>query len=142
MTATKQLCTISGRDRFERGKRLHGSAGASHSRDRENPFRLNRFGVALNPLFLSTGECAIGIDSFGARQFLFIVKNSPESRLRPTRGDGTGYSRYACALEHSRCLGSGSVSGDFALITGFDVEIVRLKPDLRQSQDFMGEMSG
>ena len=35
----KRPCTISGRDRFERGKRLHGSAGASHSRDRENPFR-------------------------------------------------------------------------------------------------------
>ena len=35
---TKRPCRISGRDRFERGKRLHGSAGASHSRDRENPF--------------------------------------------------------------------------------------------------------
>ena len=35
---SKRPCTISGRDRFERGKRLHGSAGASHSRDRENPF--------------------------------------------------------------------------------------------------------
>ena len=34
----KRPCTISGRDRFERGKRLDGSAGASHSRDRENPF--------------------------------------------------------------------------------------------------------
>ena len=37
-SGTKRPCTISGRDRFERGKRLHGSAGASHSRDRENPF--------------------------------------------------------------------------------------------------------
>ena len=32
---SKRPCTISGRDRVERGKRLHGSAGASHSRDRD-----------------------------------------------------------------------------------------------------------
>jgi hypothetical protein len=49
---TEGPCTISGRDANQRGERLRGSAGASHSRELENPFSRATFNLFVGVLLV------------------------------------------------------------------------------------------